>query len=290
VRAATAPHPKTCLLEPVMPPIRLILFALLAATGTAIAADSPPAGNATLDVAYTIAFWDIPFGQTSYQGKFAGDGYDARSHFETSGVVSLFWNSTIDALANGKIGAHEIAPVLYDSYSQDHNSKKQRVKVSFDKDEPTTFADPPYNMTKYPVTPEQKKGALDPMSAITQILAGIKADAKNPCGSGAQIFDGRRRYDVSFTYLKDEPVKLVNGKFSGAAHLCQIHYNQIAGYKQKIVKEGKALPALYGDFADVPAPGSPDGHYVIAVKMWTALSWGTVSVTLSELKVGGAKS
>jgi len=270
-----------------MPEIRLrpILFAILAAgCATTALAESQPAGN-TLNVGYTIAFWDIPFGQTSYEGKFAADGYDAKSHFETSGIVSLFWNSKIDATANGAIHAHEIAPVLYDSYSQDHSSKMQRVKVSFANDDPTTFADPPYNTTKYPVSEEQKKGALDPMSAITQILTGIKADEKNPCGSGAQIFDGRRRYDVSFSYLKDEPVKLANGVWSGTAHLCQAHYNQIAGYKQKIVKEGKALPAMYIDFADVPAPGAPDGHFVVAVKMWSALSWGTVSVTLTELRV-----
>jgi hypothetical protein len=266
-----------------------ILLAALAACGAATAAlagdTAPPAG--TLNVAYSIAFWDIPFGQTSYEGKFPAGGYDAKSHFETSGIVSLFWNSKIDATANGAIHAHEIAPVLYDSYSQDHNSKMQRVKVSFENDDPTTFADPPYNMTKYPVSAEQKKGAVDPMSAITLILTGVRADAKNPCGAGAQVFDGRRRYDVAFSYLKDEPVKLANGVFSGTAHLCQIHYNQIAGYKQKIIKEGKALPPMYADFADVPAAGAPNGHFVVAVKMWSTLSWGTVSVTLSELKVDG---
>ncbi|MGH9810950.1 MAG: hypothetical protein ACRD9W_27515, partial [Terriglobia bacterium] len=75
--------------------------------------------------------------------------------------------------------------------------------------------------------------------------------------------------------------------WSGTAHQCLIHYNQIAGYKQKIVKEGKALPAMYVDFADIPAAGAPNGHYVIAVKLWTSLSWGTVTATISELKVDG---
>jgi len=39
----------------------------------------------------------------------------------------------------------------------------------------------------------------------------------------------------------------------------------------------------------VAAPGAPNGHFVVAVKMWSTLSWGTVSVTLSELKVDGKK-
>jgi uncharacterized protein DUF3108 len=268
-----------------MPEVRLgkLLFVALAMglASPALPAEQKPA---TLDVNYSIAFWAIPFGHTDYQGKFANDTYDAKSHFETSGVVSLFWNSTIDAVANGNIGAHAIAPNVYDSYSQDHNSKRQRVKVSFDKDMPTTLAEPPYNTTKYPVTDEQKKGALDPMSAMTSIMSGARADAKNPCGAGVQVFDGRRRYDVTFTYVKDEPVKLPN-VWSGNAHQCLIHYNQIAGYKQKILKEGKALPAMYVDFADVPAPGAPNGHFVVAVKLWTSLSWGTVTATIDRLKV-----
>jgi hypothetical protein len=273
-------------LELTMPHVRQSLLAIVAACVLATPAWSQDARPATLHVGYSIAFWAISFGHTEYDGKFTADSYDAKSHFETSGIVSMFWNSTIDANANGKIAAHEITPALYDSWSQDHSSKKQRVKVTFADGIGTTFADPAYNTTKYPVSDEQKKGAVDPMSAITTIFAGVKADAKNPCGTGVQVFDGRRRYDIAFTYLKDEPVKLAGNVWSGNAHLCQIHYNQLAGYKQKILKEGKALPALYADFADVPAPGAPNGHFVVAVKLWTALSWGTVSATLSELRVG----
>jgi hypothetical protein len=267
---------------------QVCLRTLFLAAGVALATPAMAAGSSTLDVGYTIAFWAIPFGHTEYEAKFAGGAYDARSHFETSGIVSLFWNSTIDANANGKIGEHSIAPALYDSYSQDHNSKKQRVKVTFDGDLPTTFADPAYNMTKYPVTDAQKKGSVDPMSAITTILAGMKADAKNPCGTGVQVFDGRRRYDVSFSYVKDEPLKLDNGLYNGTAHLCQVHYNEIAGYKQKILKEGKSLPQMFADFVDVPAQGAPNGHYVIAAKLWASLSWGTVTAVVSDLKVNGA--
>jgi hypothetical protein len=258
----------------------LVLAAALAAT------PAFAAGSGTLNVGYTIAFWAIPFGHTAYEAKFVDGAYDAKSHFETSGIVSLFWNSKIDANANGKIGGHSVTPVLYDSYSTDHNSKVQRVKVAFDKDVPETTAEPAYNTTKYPVTDEQKKGSVDPMTAITTILSGVKADAKNPCGTGAQVFDGRRRYDVSFTYVKDEPLKLDSGLYNGTAHQCLVHYNEIAGYKQKIISEGKKLPAMHADFIDVS--GGPSGHYVIAAKLWASTGWGTVTAELSDLKVNGA--
>ncbi|HSM95981.1 MAG TPA: DUF3108 domain-containing protein [Rhizomicrobium sp.] len=265
---------------------RILLAAALAglAAAPASAADS---GDA-LGLGYSIAFWAIPFGHTHYDGRVSESAYSAKMHFETSGVVSLFWKSRIDATVAGRIGEHSIEPTVYDSYSQDRDKPVQRVKVTFDKDVPQTLAEPPYNTTKYPVTDDQKKNAVDPMSAITAILSGVRVTDKNPCGTGVQVFDGRRRYDVGFTYVKDEHVKLANGLFNGNAHLCQIHYNQVAGYKQKIVKEGKSLPDMFVDFADIPAPGTPNGHYVVAVKLWASMTLGTVTATMEDLKVDGA--
>jgi len=263
----------------------LAAAAMLAFSAPATAA---PQDGAPLGVGYTIAFWALPFGHTHYDGKVTPDSYSAKMHFETSGVVSLFWKSKIDATVNGKIASRSITPVVYDSYSQDRDKPVQRVKVSFDGTMPETLAEPPYNTTKYPVTDEQKKNTLDPMSALTAILSGVRVTSSDPCGTGVQVFDGRRRYDVTFTYKKDEHVELSNGMFNGTAHLCQIHYNQIAGYKQKIVKEGKKLPDMFVYFADVPAPGTPNGHYVVALKLWASLTLGTVTATLDDLKVAGA--
>jgi hypothetical protein len=268
--------------------LRRILLAAVVASVVAVPAAQAQTPGSTLGVGYTIAFWSIAFGQTHYDGTITPTGYSAKMHFETSGIVSLFWKSKIDATVNGNIGPHTITPVVYDSYSQDRDKPVQRVKVSFDALVPVTLAEPAYNTTKYPVTDDQKKGTLDPMSAITAILAGVKVTQHDPCGTGVQVFDGRRRYDVTFSYVKDEPVKLINGAFNGTAHLCQIHYNQIAGYKQKIVKEGKELPPMFVDFADVKADGAPNGHYVVAIKLWASLSLGTVTATLNDLKIGNA--
>jgi hypothetical protein len=263
----------------------LIALSLPAAAGPAKIAAAEPAGG-TLSVAYSIAFWGIPFGDTNYDGRFTETGYSARSHFQTNGIVSVFWNAIIDATANGHIAPHQLIPNEYDSFYRRSETKKERVKVTFANNDATTFADPPYNATQWPVTAEQKREAIDPMSAVTLILAGVKADAANPCGTVAPVFDGRRRYDITFTYLKDEQVKLASGVYSGKAHLCQLHYNQIAGYKPKILKEGKAFPPMYADFADVPGPGGPNGHYVVAIKLWSSLSYGTVSAEITQLHVG----
>jgi hypothetical protein len=242
----------------------------------------------TLNVGYSIAFWDIQFGHTNYDSIVGLNSYSAKAHFETGGVVGVFWKSVIDATARGAIGAQSISPALYDSHSKNRNRPLQQVTLTFENNDPAIFADPPYSFTLYPVTQEQKMGALDPMSAITSILAGGSATPTNPCGNGVKVFDGRRRYDINFTYLKDEPVKLNNGLFNGNAHLCQIHYRQIAGYDQKLVREGRPFPDTFMDIVNFPAADAPDGHYIVPIKFWALLSFGAMTVTLDAVKVDGS--
>jgi hypothetical protein len=101
------------------------------------------------------------------------------------------------------------------------------------------------------------------------------------------VFDGRRRYNITFTYLKDEQAKLTTGAYKGKAHLCQMHYNQIAGFKPKIMKEGKAFPPIYGWFADIPSASAPNGRYLIALRVWASTGYGTVMAELNQLKIDG---
>lgn len=244
-------------------------------------------GNGGLGIAYSIAFWGVPFGHTNFEAKFAGDSYRTTSHFETSGVVSAFWGATIDASSSGEYSAQAVKPSVYDSFYRRSAEKKERVKVTYGPSGiPVTEADPPYNTTKYPVTDAQKKDGLDPLSAVSFIMLGVKSDAARPCGTVAPVFDGRRRYNIEFTYLRDEPVNIA-GVYAGKAHLCQMRYNQIAGFKPKILKEGRAFPPIFGWFADIPGAGAPNGHYVVALKVWASTGWGTVAATLTQLKVGG---
>jgi hypothetical protein len=49
---------------------------------------------------------------------------------------------------------------------------------------------------------------------------------------------------------------------------------------------------MFADFADIPAAGAPRGYYVVALKFWSHVNWGTVSAELTSLHVnsGGAHS
>jgi hypothetical protein len=243
-----------------------------------------PARSGSLGVDYTIAFWRIPFGRTSFDVRFDNAAYRIESHFETSGVVSALWNASIDANATGQMKTRNVSPGVYDSYYR-RGSKHQQVKVTFPPDAaPVTYADPPYNTKKYPVSDAQKKEGMDPLSAAISVLAGVHASPSSPCGTVAPVFDGRRRYNIELSYVRDEAVKIEN-VYAGRAHLCALRYNQIAGFKPKLLREGRALPPAYAWIAEIPSDSAPLGHFLVPLKAWTATGFGTVSATITQIKV-----
>lgn len=247
----------------------------------------PGMAQDTLKVSYGLAFWDIPFGSTNFSDTLTKNSYSAKADFETGGVIGFFWKSLIDATVVGNLDGGSVSPWIYDSYATHRDKPLQRVKLTFENNNTVTLADPPFNTTKYPVTTAQKRGAVDPMSALISILLGTKVDQADPCGTGARIFDGRRRYDVQLTYLRDESVALRSWHYQGIAHLCRIHFVPIAGYPQKLVKRRHNPPKMFVEFIDIPAAGTPSGHYVVPMKLWSELRWGTVKATLNSIKING---
>jgi hypothetical protein len=279
---------------PKIPVAILVLLALAvpgsAASGPQKTADIRSTSGGAVSFDYSIAFWSIPFGRTHFDAQFGPSGYHTQSHFETSGIVNTFWQSIIDASSTGQISSNGVTPTLYDSFYR-RGAKHQRVKLTYAADRmPATTADPAYDMQKYPVTDAEKKAGLDPLGAGTSFLTGMHADATNPCGTVAAVYDGRRRYNIEFTWLRDEPVKLENGLYSGTAHLCQLHYNQIAGFKPKILKEGRAMPPAYAWVGEIRSAGAPNGHYLLPLKLWAATGYGTVTATLTQMKVENGAS
>ncbi len=260
---------------------------------TALLVTSPafaqPASH-SLAATYSLSFWGITFGHIQYSDTLGGNRYAAKAHFETQGMVGFFWKSVIDATASGSANARGVTPVLYDSYSRNRDHPLQEVRLSYADGDPSIFFDPPIDPIRFPVSKDQQKDAVDPMSALVSMLIGASATTGAPCGTGAQVFDGRRRYDVRFTYVKDQKLSLDHGLYNGGAHLCELHFVPIAGYPQRLIMERRNPPRMFADFIDVAATGTPNGRYVVPVKVWAELDLGTVRADLDAITLDGKVS
>ena len=267
------------------------LPALLAASSPAFAAGGAAEGQtaqpgAQLQVALTLYAGGISFGKMDMDATLRGSDYRTVSNFQTSGAVSAFWQSEIQATSSGKIGAKSLEPGLYDSYDINRTGKKQEVSLTYENGSPRLYADPVYSTTGYEVKPNELKNTMDPLSALTFIVSGVAADGGNPCALTAPVFDGRRLYNIEMTKVKDTDIKMDNGLYAGKATQCQIRYRPLAGMKPRVLKSGESFPVINAWVVNYPS-GVAGRSFAVPVRVWADTQYGQLSVVANSIKIDG---
>lgn len=244
----------------------------------------------TVDLTYALYVGGIPLGKVAISTRVQGKDYKAISTLETLGIVNAFWQSKVETASNGTLIGGTVRPSLYDSFSQYRRATDRRqVTLSFGPDGPrSVYADPPYSETRYAVAESQRKNALDPLSGAVLLIGASAASGQPPCKALAPIFDGRRRYDVGTDFVKKIDIKMGNGLYNGPGLLCQVHYNQVAGYQQTLLEQGKKLPAIYAWVASVQSTVDPSRHYMLPLRIWAETEYGMVVALANEAKLDGA--
>ncbi len=247
--------------------------------------DSAPAS--TLELGYDLYVGGISLGKVAMSARFQGDDYKAISTLETKGIVNAFWQAKIEASSNGSVGNGRVQPNLYDSFSQNRSQPRRHATLTFGSEGPKSMlSDPPYPDNRYPVSDDQRKKTLDPLSAAVFLTSASTAQTK-PCDALAPIFDGRRRYDVAFSFVKKIDVRMDNGLYSGPAVVCQIHYNQIAGYQQSVIDQNKKFPKMYAWVVAAKSSADPKRTYQLPVRVWAETDYGIVVALASQVKLDG---
>jgi hypothetical protein len=255
---------------------------VLAAGGAG--AEQPGQPGAHIEVALTLYAGGISFGKMDLDTTLRGADYRSVANFETSGAVSAFWQSEIQATASGKVGGKTLQPGLYDSFDINRTGKKQEVSLTYENGAPRLYADPVYSTTGYEVKPEDQKNTLDPLSAVTFIVSGV-ADPANPCALTAPVFDGRRRYNIEMSKVKDTDIRMDNGLYAGKAVLCQVRYKALGGMKPRVLKANESFPVINAWVVDYP---SATGHvFAVPVRVWADTPYGQLSVVANSLKIDG---
>jgi hypothetical protein len=276
-------------LRPVVFAALLVLpFTRAASAAGGAGAEVPAQSGSQLQVAMTLYAGGLTLGKVDLNATIRGDQYHAVSNLQTGGVVNAFWQSEIQATSTGTLAPSNLHPSLYDSFYTGRSDKKQEVSLTYDGTGPIRlFADPPYSTTGYEVTPEQQRATFDPLSAITFLVTGVGATAENPCAVVLPVFDGRRRYNVEITKIKDTHVSMDNGLYKGHALLCQIKYKQLAGYKPKVIKEGASFPIINAWVATFPSAVT-GRNYVVPLRVWADTTYGVIAAVATTLKIDGA--
>lgn len=252
------------------------------------AADDPQKGPAsTVQLVWQVYLGGFNLGNIGLKTSFSGNGYSAVSRLKTAGVVNSFYEAVIDATTVGVVAGQTLQPTKYNSNTVNERMS-QKVDLSYSAAGIDLFAEPAYNTERYPVSMEQKRGTLDPLSGIVHSLSGITRSAAKPCGDTVRVFDGRRRYDIELKFQGQDKLKSDEG-YSGPAMRCTISYKQIAGFKPNINK-GRALPTISVWFANLESSsGGPVQAFHVPVKVMTETPYGIALAHARKITVDGVQ-
>jgi hypothetical protein len=265
----------------------------------ALAADPAPASepgtikvaqantsSSTVQLVWQVYLGGINLGNIGIKSSFTGNSYAAVSRLKTAGVVNSFYEAVIDAESVGLVAGSGLQPQKYNS-NTNNEKQNQKVDLTYTAGGIQLFSDPPYNTERFPVTEEQKRGTLDPLSGLVYSLSGVSHSSAKPCGDTVRVFDGRRRYDIELTFQGQDKVK-TDGGYSGPAIKCTVVYKQIAGFKPNLNK-GKPLPVITAWFASLESTsGGPVKRFVVPVKIMTETPYGVALAHARKVTVDGA--
>lgn len=246
-----------------------------------------PGPTSSVQLVWQVYLGGFNLGNIGIKSSFNGQGYSAVSRLKTAGVVNSFYEAIIDATSVGTVAGTGLLPKKYDS-NTNNEKQNQKVNLTYTSSGIQLFSDPQYDVNRFPVTDEQKRGTLDPLSGIVYSLSGVSVSAEKPCGDTVRVFDGRRRYDIELKFDGQDKVKTEDG-YSGPAVKCIVTYKQLAGFKPNLNK-GKALPVITAWFATMEtAAGGPVKKFVVPVKIMTDTPYGVALAHARKITIDGTQ-
>src|SRR5258706_3753703 len=209
-----------------------VLGGLCAGAFMLLAAAHSASAQGRLDARYEATLAGIPVGKGAWTIDIQDDQFSASAFGGTAGLLKAFASGTGNGAAQGRVVNGAPVPANY-SATTTTSKKSEAIRMVLSGGNIKEYAiepEPPVDPDRIPVTDAHRRGGFDPRTAAMLRVPGT-ADPLSPeaCRTGAAIFDGRMRYDLTLDYSRMETVKAEKG-YRGPVVVCSVYFSPIAGY------------------------------------------------------------
>jgi hypothetical protein len=181
--------------------------------------------------------------------------YRLQSQVRTTGFLADLVPFVLEAVALGALTPDGPRPDRYVTANRWRDRDIRRVVMNYgDSATPGVTAEPSPQKDDRSVVPEAKRRAtVDPLTGIFDLLLARGAG----CAGTAEIFDGRRRYDISAATGGSKRVDPGSyGVYSGTATLCRLSVETIGGFWNRFDERKRYPDAVRVYLADA-VEGAP---------------------------------
>lgn len=217
--------------------IRRVFISLITLAFFAVAAPSPghaggdSARPQRIELAYNIYLGGLLAGSVDLRLESDGRHYSISSVARSHGLLDYLISFRRRNEVVGRFSERMAKPSTYAATGV-WAGKTRSVQINYTAENELRFTAMPSALEdeREAVPPEQLPGTLDPFSAFYQAV--LRHHAEGKCNGKSKVFDGRRRYDISFEAVGG---RLVSGPlYNGAAQVCRVRQIPIAGFSQRV--------------------------------------------------------
>jgi len=248
----------------------------LAATPPAVAKEAWPS---RVIATYKVAFNGVNIGKFTFVSEISDGSYSLGAEGELSALFGAFkWRG--NTASKGALIDGEPQPVAY-TFDFKSTTRNGSVKLGFNDNRIDTVSVLPESDTHpdtVPVKAQHLKAALDPLSAVMLVSRGTT----NPCNRKVPIFDGKQRFDLVFSFARQQNVAEV--KPSGQPRqgfVCQVRYVPIAGYRMN--DETKQMVAARN--IEVALRPVPTANLMVPYRVSIPTFAGTATLTSHRIEI-----
>lgn len=267
----------------------LAVFALLSWPLQALAAEVAPvlpASNAPIALNYNLFAGGLKVVDVGITYTISDQHYDIHANAKTRGMWSSLvpWRNMITA--RGAVSDGQITPQAA-RYDTAWREKLKTIELNWAEDGAlSVISTPPQRPDgRVEATPEQMKGAMDPVSAVVAVLSR----GSQGCTGSIPAFDGRRLYNLVLDNKGEEVLPQTDYNiYHGPAIRCEVTFQPVAGFPVREQRAGfwnardnsdKRNPLII--WIAHPQPGLP----LFAVRVQSATNLGTIVAQLRSVEV-----
>ena len=218
--------------------LQRILACLLLACGVLVAGacaamwSAPAHAQGRLEAHYLATLAGIQIGKGTWVVEIDNSHYSAATSGITTGLMHVITRGAGTSAVRGMLHAGKPTKSVYASTIVSRK-KIDEVRLTIDNgDVKNDRVDPTPNPDKdrVPVTPAERHGVLDPLTASLVRVPG-DGDLLGPqaCDRTLPIFDGRLRYDLQLAFKRMDKVKAKKG-YAGPVVVCAVYFSPLGGY------------------------------------------------------------
>ncbi|HYH22409.1 MAG TPA: DUF3108 domain-containing protein [Azospirillum sp.] len=212
----------------IVPRPRLLAACLLAAP---LLATALPAKAERLRLDYRVHVGGVTVMEVQALLALTGDRYAIEMKGATQGMLGRIISWTTTSSTAGSITPAGPRPSRYQVESA-WRGDPRNVRMEYDgQGGLTVAADPPPQVEgREPVPEPMRHGSVDPLSAHLEVL--LAAGRSEGCTRTVPVYDGRRRYDLSFSDAGPEALAASrHSAFAGMTRHCRVESRTLAGRK-----------------------------------------------------------